>query len=173
MIQLSFTKNDIIAANNLANKLGQLNNSITNGGGNFSGFLGELVLARYLNIEFNEKRNVYNHDLIYLGKTIEVKTKRRTQDPSLYWDVSVASTSLHQRPDIYAFMSITFKEFKKTSGQRVYDEPLKIWLCGFYDAKKYVDEAQFIRKGSLDPSNNFRAHVDMYNLKISKLQNKP
>jgi hypothetical protein len=148
-------------ADEWAAELGSLNNSITAGDGNFAGRLGELALAKHLNVP--RVQDDYWYDLIYKGETIEVKTKRRTWDPMMFYDVSVAKTSTHQQPDRYAFISITGKW--GIDGRKVKN----IWLCGFMDRDEFFKKARFMRRGKTDKSNGFKTHADMYNLEIGEL----
>lgn len=47
--------------------------------------------------------------------------------------------------------------------------PKRVWLCGFMGAYDYWDAAKLWKSGQIDKRNNFKTHVDMYNLEISKL----
>ena len=157
MEKLKFDSDMIKDAVEWAAELGSLNNSITGGDGNFAGRLGELALAQHLNAL--RVQDDYWYDLMHDGDTIEVKTKRRSVDPQMHYDVSVAKTSTHQQPDRYAFMSVTL------DGRRVKN----IWLCGFIDRDEFFKKARLMRKGKVDKSNGFKTHADMYNLEISEL----
>lgn len=157
MEQLKFDAEMIKDAVEWAAKLGSLNNSITGGDGNFAGRLGELALAKHLGIEVQDD---YSYDLVKDGKTIEVKTKRRSVDPQEHYDVSVAETSRHQRPDVYAFISITLDDRKVK----------RVWLCGYMDCDQYFATAKKMKKGQRDNSNGFKTHADMYNMAISRLR---
>lgn len=157
MEQLKFDAEMIKDAVEWAAKLGSLNNSITGGDGNFAGRLGELALAKHLGIEVQDD---YSYDLVKDGKTIEVKTKRRTVDPQEHYDVSVAETSRHQHPDVYAFISITLDDRKVK----------RVWLCGYMDCDQYFATAKKMKKGQRDNSNGFKTHADMYNMAISRLR---
>jgi hypothetical protein len=169
LIKIPFNEQTINKAKEFAANLGCLKNSITSGSGNKAGYLGELALSEYLGATLISNCD-FNSDILFQGKKIEVKTKRRSRDPRPDYEVSVAETSKHQRPDIYAFISITFKKVLDIAGKKRYKEPQSIWLCGFYDAEKYFLDAKKIKKGARDKSNNFTCHCDMYNLGISKLK---
>ena len=108
MIKLPHTQEMVKEAKRWATKLGTLNNSITSGRGNAAGRVGELALSTYLSVETPSDK--YNHDINRNGETIEVKTKRRIVKPKSHYDVSVAKTSNHQKPDRYAFISLQFKK---------------------------------------------------------------
>ncbi len=155
-----------------AKALGSIKNSITKGGGNIAGYLAELALARHLNAEnisCDEGEDKFDYDLIKDGLKIDAKAKRRTVDPRANYEVSIAKTSKHQQPDVYAFVSITFKEKRGKGKRATYHGIDSIWLCGFMLRDEYFEKATFLRKGDIDPSNNFKVHADMYNLPISSL----
>jgi len=152
-----------------ANQMGEIRNSITRGAGNLAGFLGEEAIKEYLGAEIVESDEKFDYDIFLNGECIEVKTKRRTVAPRDYYDVSVASTSTHQRPDTYIFISLEFNELIKKDGAKAYRGLKNIWLLGKKDAKQYFEEATLWKKGDIDTSNKFTTLVDMWNLPISKL----
>jgi len=155
-----------------AESLGSINNSITRGKGNVAGYLAEIALNEYLNsqnVSCNAGLEKFNFDLIKGGKKIEVKTKRRTVDPQPHYEVSIAETSKHQQPDVYSFVSITFKKREGRGRSSVYKGVDKIWLCGFMPRDEYFERARFIPKGEIDPSNNFLTHANMFNMKMLDL----
>jgi|TARA_R100001530_G_scaffold47650_1_gene35831 hypothetical protein len=141
-----------------ANDLGGIKNSITKGRGNLAGRLGEIALADHLSVDVQDHRE---YDLVYKGRSIEVKTKRRTVAPRGFYEVSVAKTSKHQHPDLYAFISMEFD--RKENGS--YFGLKNIWLCGYSD--DYFKKAKYMKKGDRDGS--FTTLVDMYNLRIDQL----
>lgn len=135
-------------------ELGVLKNSITNGEGNYAGFLGEEAVKQYLNAEYSKDYDVYNHDLLVNNFKIEVKTKRRTVHPKLSYEVSIAKTSDFQIPDYYVFTSV--------DGEY-------IWIIGYISYDEYFKISRFIPKGTFDVTNRFTCNRDMYNLENSKL----
>lgn len=113
MIKLEYLPWMMREAKKKADALGQIRNSITKGKGNIAGYLAEIALNCHLeakNMSCSEGKLKYNFDLLKDDKKIEVKCKRRTVDPEPHYEVSIANTSKHQQPDVYAFISITFKE---------------------------------------------------------------
>ena len=164
----------IIRAKRKAESLGSLNNSILEGRGNLAGYLGEEVIAPLINADIMScdiGDDKYNHDLVIeSGLKVEVKTKRRTVDLREDFDVSVAKTSLHQEPDIYAFISITCGKLIQKY-PREYKGVKSIWLCGFMSREEYLERSVFLKKGSTDPTNGFKVHRDMYNMKVRDLYN--
>jgi hypothetical protein len=171
-MELRFTEDMIFRAKQKALALGSINNSILSGAGNLAGYLGEEALAPNIGAEIvsnNRGLDKYNHDLMLEnGQRIEVKTKRRTVMPKHYYDVSIAKTSRHQHPDIYAFISLEFRRATKGHPKKYYG--LKgVWLCGFMPSDEFWRRAALWKRGRIDKSNNFKTHVDMYNLAIEDL----
>ena len=117
MIQLPYTDEMVKQARKEAAMLGPLNNSILKGAGNVAGFLGEIALTSFLAAErISNKEGIekYHHDIIWNSQNCEVKPKRRLKPPLPDYDVSIAATSLHQRPFVkkYLFVSLEFESSK-------------------------------------------------------------
>ena len=161
-------------AQSKAKKLGRINNSILKGGGNAAGYLGEEAVAAYIGAKItscDKGDDKYNYDIIAKdGRRIEIKTKRRTVDPLDYYDVSVAKTSIHQRPDLYIFVSINFENMMMENGKRVYRGIKNIWIVGQAEPEDYFARAKIWKAGEIDNNNGFKTHVDMYNLPISEIE---
>lgn len=153
MITLTCTEAQFYRAEYRAKKLGKLNNSITNGEGNLAAFIGEEVVKDYLGAKY-ATNDFYNHDLFLEDKKIEVKTKRRKVSPKLHYEVSVAKTSSHQKPDYYVFTSL----FNRS-----------LTIVGYISHKDFHKKSKLIPMGSIDKSNGFLCHTDMYNLTHSEL----
>ena len=162
MRELPFDDKIIREATEWAENLGGIYNSITRGDGNFAGRFGELVLAKHLGVEVEDHKD---YDLIYNDSKVEIKTKRRATKPKPNYTVNIASTSRHQKPDTYAFLSVEYSD--RDSGGN-YSDLLKIWLCGYKSADQFFEEAEFWPKGTTDPPF-FTAHRDMYVMKIGEL----
>ena len=151
MKRIDITGEDIKEAKLLANNMGTLQNSITKGQGNVHGFLGEIITSKFLKSKLS---NTYDYDIIYNN----IKTKRVTTPPRDYYECSVASLNTKQLCDIYVFT-------------RVLKEMTKGWLLGYINKKDYFDKAVLLKKGDIDPSNNWKVKTDCYNLPINKLNN--
>lgn len=174
MRKLFFNDEMIQDAYEKAKKLGSISNSITSGAGNTAGYLSEIALSKDIgakNISCNTGDSKFDYDLLHNNLKIEVKTKRRTVDPRLEFDVSIAETSVHQQTDIYAFTSITFKKKTGTGKRCKYYLPQTIWLCGFISKNEFFQKARFLKKGDIDESNGFKVHANMFNLEIKNLNN--
>ena len=143
--------------------------SITKGKASAAGYLGEIAVAKYLDAKIVSD-NEFNHDLIMQdGRTCEVKTKRRTVPPIGTYDVSVASASTHQCPDLYAFVSLQFQSSGKADDLMKYGDLVAVWLLGYKEPQDYFRESRLWEKGDTDLDNGFVTHVEMYNLPIHKL----
>ncbi len=172
IIKIPHTQAMIDRAISKAKALGSINNSILQGGGNIAGYLGEEAVADYIGaniISCDEGNDKYNHDILYGDDRLEVKTKRRTVSPKDFYDVSVAETSKHQRPDSYIFVSLEFGRVNGKGRSKKYYGLKHVWLCGQMDADEYFERATLWEAGRVDSSNNFKTHVNMYNLPIKSL----
>jgi hypothetical protein len=141
-----------------ADEMGTLNNSIMDGHRNVVGFLGEEVA---LDVLGGTASNTFNYDIIDAKlRTVDVKTKLTTVPPLENYDCSVAAYNTTQECDCYAFVRIL-----KT-------KPVA-WFLGYIKKEDYYNKATFMKKGEVDPSNNFTVRADCYNLKISELDSIP
>jgi hypothetical protein len=131
-----------------ANSLGILNNSIREGEGNFAGFLGE-VAAEHA-IVGARSCNTFNHDLLLNHIRFEVKSKDRNVVPEWNHEVSIAAYNIKQDTDYYVFVSIY-------NYQQAY-------ILGYITPKEYFEMAHFIPKGAHDSSNGWNVKADCYNL---------
>lgn len=154
MIEVRIKTGLIKAARIKAAEMGLLKNSIAQGQGSPSGFIGEFLAAQHLGAEV---RNTYDYDLVMPdGTRVDVKTKRTNYKPKPEYSCSIAAFNTRQKCDMYFFV-------------RVKNDLSTAWLLGGYDKKKYFEDATFHRKGDFDPANNFTFRADCYNLPISAL----
>ena len=155
MKHINITKQNIQQAQTLAEEMGQLKNSITKGQGNIHGFLGEIIVSKFLDIEIS---NTYDYDMIFNNIKIDVKTKRVTTPPRDYYECSVANLNTKQRCDIDVFT-------------RILKDMTQGWILGYINKEDYFKKSTFMKKGEVDPSNNWKVSTDCYNLPINKLNN--
>jgi hypothetical protein len=154
ILEIQVTDLQIENAKRQAVAMGRLNKSITKGQGNVAGFLGEIVFADIIGASQN---NTYEYDVVMSdGSTVDVKTKRTTVAPQPHYDCSVAALNTRQKCDYYAFM-------------RVKNDYSKAWFLGMIRKDTYFDKSRFLKKGEIDPDNNFTVKSDCYNLSISDL----
>jgi len=135
-------------------EMGNLNNSITKGDGNLSGFIGEMMVLSF--IPESKLFNTYDFDIIYKDNKLDVKTKRTTVIPKEYYDCSVAAFNTKQKCSHYIFT-------------RVLNDLSKGWLLGWMPKEEYFKSARFLKKGDRDGDNGFIVRADCYNLPINKL----
>ena len=148
-------KEDIDLANKMSSNMGVLNNSITRGEGNVIGFLGEILVANHLDITLD---NTYDYDLIFNGKKIDVKSKKVSSSPRGHYECSVAALNTKQKCDLYVFT-------------RIKNDLSEGWILGCLEKEKYLTDSKFLKKGTIDPDNNWKVLTDCYNLPINKLEN--
>jgi hypothetical protein len=154
MKHIKIKKEDINLANKMSSSMGTLNNSITKGQGNVIGFLGEIIVANELGITLD---NTYDYDLIFNDKRIDVKSKKVSSVPRDYYECSVAALNTRQRCDLYMFT-------------RIKNDLSEGWILGYLEKEKYLTDSKFLKKGSIDPDNNWKVSTDCYNLPINKLE---
>ena len=141
-----------------AEEMGALRQSITGGAGNLAGFIGERVVADYLNVK---KANTYQYDLVAKKeKTYDVKTKRCKFKPLPNYTVSVCALNTKQECDAYIFV-------------RVDNEMKTAWILGYMPKKEFYKKAKFCKRGDIDPDSNcnWRFREDCYNMYIKDLKN--
>jgi len=153
MIKVEITEDMLAAANDKAIEMGKLNNSILNGEGSLAGFIGEQIALKVLGGTWH---NTYDYDIVVGSKRIDVKTKQTTVAPLPHYECSVAAFNTRQKCDAYAFV-------------RVLKDLSVGWFLGVSEKDQYFNTATFMKKGDIDPSNNFTVRADCYNLRIDKL----
>lgn len=155
MIEVAISATMLVEARDKAAEMGRLRNSIINGAGNIAGFIGEAIAQQVLGGELS---NTYDYDLVLpSGKTIDVKTKQTSVKPLETYECSIAALNTTQECDYYAFV-------------RVKNDFTVGWYLGMYDKKQYMEDATFMKKGTVDASNGYTVKSDCYNLKISELK---
>lgn len=134
-------------ANSKAQKMGELNRSITKGTGNLAGFLGEIAVQTYLENAIEE--NTYDYDLIYNNIKIDVKTKRTSVVPRPEYESSVVAYNIRQKTDVYVFTRI----FGDTC-----------YIMGYMPKEEYYKKARYLKKGTRDGDNWFTVKENCYNM---------
>lgn len=154
MIKVVITDEMRYLANEKGKELGILKNSITRGSGNVIGFLGEIMVANYFDCNLD---NSYQHDLKSPnGILLEVKTKKTKVKPRDYYEVSIAKFNIKQSCDYYVFC-------------RVLQDQSVGWILGYDSPDVYKKTCKFLKKGEVDPYNNYIVKADCYNKPINKL----
>ena len=153
MIKVEITEDMIASANEKAIEMGKLNNSILNVAGSIAGFIGEQITLKVLCGQWS---NTYDYDIVVGDKRIDVKTKQTTVTPLPHYECSIAAFNIKQKCDAYAFV-------------RVLKDLSVGWFLGVSEKDVYFNAATFMKKGDIDPSNNFTVRADCYNLRIDEL----
>lgn len=157
-IEVLITPEMTARAQEKAQEMGELRNSIRRGQGNLAGFLGEeIVLAAW---QGAESHNTYQHDITFEGVSFEVKTKDRTVAPRAFYEASVANYNTSQKADFYVFVSL----YRAPSG-----EYTRGYVIGIIEKELYKEIATFLKVGDVDPSNNWTVKADCYNVPYKEL----
>lgn len=118
-------------------QFGALKNSKREGGGNFIGALGEIVIRDQYN---GILENTYDYDIIIKGKKIEIKTKMFSvgYKPQDFWNISVEAHNDRQKCDRYCFTLIP-------ANYSV------MYLCGWITKERFYKDAKQFKKGEPVP----------------------
>jgi len=155
MIEVVITPEMLVEARDKAVAMGKLHNSIIGGAGNIAGFIGEAIAQQVMG---GELTNTYDYDLVLPnGVTVDVKTKQTSVKPLPEYDCSIAALNTKQDCQYYCFV-------------RVKNDFSVGWYLGVYNKQQYMQDAVFMEKGTIDPSNGYVVKSNCYNLKISKLK---
>jgi len=156
MIEIKNIPDKVIKiAEDKAQKLGVLKNSIEKGGGNIAGYLGQLLVKLYLD---GIDDDTYDYDVMKDNIRYEIKTKRCKFKPREDYACSVCAKNARQDCDYYVFVRVTY-DYKNA------------WILGKKNSKKYLKESLYCKKGEIDPDSDFGWDFkeDCYNLKINQL----
>lgn len=160
VIPIEVTSEMLERAKAKSEEMGQLRNSITKGAGNIAGFIGEEAVKVFLGDEAVIS-NTRNYDILFRGKKIDVKTKRRKAAPKDDYDCSVAAYNPTQKCDIYAFVSVNYD--LKTA-----------YVCGWMTPDDYYANCEAMEQGQKDSNivdgKQYEFHADCYNMKYCNLK---
>lgn len=117
-------------------EFGELNNSVTNGDGNITGALGEILLIDRFGEDVIDT-STYEYDLLIKGKKIEVKTKRQRFYPEPYHYVNFFDFNPNQQCDWYCFVIV---DYELKNG----------WIVGWKSKEDFIKESIFKKKGDKD-----------------------
>lgn len=158
MIEVRLTSTDITYATQLANALGERDNSILHGEGNQIGFVGKLAVVKLLGVNLY---NTPNHDIVLAdGTKIAIKSKSAAFEPRPDYECSIAAASPIQDCDWYVFV-------------RVKNDLSMAWVLGYMPRVEYFKIAKLLHKGEVVGDNNFEVRADCYNVPISELRPLP
>jgi hypothetical protein len=156
MIEVAITADMLIVARDKAAAMGKLYNSITSGAGNIAGFIGEDIAQQILG---GSLANTYDYDLVLDDgtTTVDVKTKQTSAVPLPHYECSVAALNTKQACDYYCFV-------------RVKNDFTVGWYLGVVKKQDYLADSVFMKKGTVDPANNYVVKSDCFNMKIANLK---
>lgn len=138
-----------------AKEMGVLKNSFSKGRGNVAGMLGEEIVLKVLG---GKLKSNYEYDIILPdGSTTDVKTKLTTVKPQPEYSCSVSAYNIHQKCDSYTFV-------------RVKKDLTIGWYLGMLSKLDFFNTARFVEKGTVDPTNDYKAKSSCFNCPISLLQ---
>jgi hypothetical protein len=153
LIEVKITPELVERAKKKTATVGILQGSITGSSSHVVGAIGEIIVSDLTGaVEANNR----DYDLLLGEQRIDVKTKRCNSKPKENYDCSIAAHGTKQDCDSYVFVRIT------TTMDRA-------WILGEVEKKKFYEDANFHRRGDIDPDNGFVFKADCYNLPISKL----
>ncbi|MDB4461434.1 hypothetical protein N9043_00640 [bacterium] len=156
MIKLNIIQEQIERARELY-PFDSLKGSITEGGSNIYGALGEIMIYDWskLKTEDVDFNSTYDYDMIIKGRRVDIKTKKTTVVPKPFYLCSISAFNSKQDCDHYIFTRI--------------DESLKVgYILGYISKKRFFKDAAFKKKGELD-INGWTFKDDCYNIEVSKL----
>ena len=154
MEEVKITKSMLIDASKRAKELGILRNSISRGMGNVAGMLGEEIALKIMGGKLESN---YDYDILLPdGTTTDVKTKLTTVKPLPKYSCSVSAYNIRQKCDSYTFV-------------RVKKDLTVGWFLGSINKLDFFNEARFVEKGEIDPTNEYKARTSCFNCPISAL----
>ena len=158
MKTINVTENQLKRAKELF-EFGRLNNSVTKGGGNLAGALGEIVVMDTWP-DVTEYAGKYDYDLIIKGKKVDVKTKRSDYEPQPTHQQNIFAFNITQKCDYYCFVSVTY-------------DYSTAYIVGWKEKDAFFKEATFKKKGEVDPygSTRFEFKHDCYTMCAKDLDN--
>ena len=155
MQEVKIIKSMLVDASNRARELGILRHSISKGMGNVAGMLGEEIVLKVLGGKLESN---YDYDILLPdGSTTDVKTKLTTVKPLPEYSCSVSAYNIRQKCDSYSFV-------------RVKKDLTIGWYLGTIGKLDFFNEARFVEKGAIDPTNKYKARTSCFNCPISALQ---
>lgn len=159
IIAVDIQENIIHEAKQQAIDMGALKGSFRGGSGNIIGFIGELLICQYANVQQIDRNNdsLFDYDLVIKNIKCDVKSKEVTSLPNVNYECSIEKFNTLQQCDIYIFT-------------RIMRDYSCAWILGWIPKKSYFEKCYFVSKGFIDPTNNKRIPSDRYNILIKQLQ---
>lgn len=153
MFTLPITHTQLEKAQVLADELGTLPNSITNGEGNIIGCIGEVVVSQYFGVPLE---NTYDYDFVWKGYRMDVKSKRTSVFPQPHYQCDISTVNNHQECDAYVFARIDMSKDI-------------LYLLGYLPKDDFYNRASYVPKGSVCSTNGLIFKHNNYSVSISEL----
>lgn len=151
MVEVEITPEMLSQAQEKADSLGELKNSVSRGKGNLTGFLGEICAQKVLGGEF---QNTHDYDLVMPdGTKYDVKSRSGFNPPHDQVECSVINK--HQKCDKYVFVWVL-------------RDHSKAFVVGELSKQEYFEKAIFIQQGQFDPRTRWRCKADCYNVRADQ-----
>ena len=144
MIEVEITEEQRDRAYDISNPGKVFNQNKTGARAGFIGALGEIVVSDYLGIKphvYDEELEVYDYDIMYKDKRLEVKTMNLYKPPSEITDCCT-TTYYSQKCDGYVFVGLLA-------------DKSKAWIEGYITAKRFFKDATLMEKGTTRPRDGF------------------
>jgi len=143
-----------------SNKLGILNNSITEGQGNVAGYVGQQAFIQLFD---GKDVDTFDYDIMHPNlNRVEVKTKRQNVNAlRLNYEGSISNYNPNQNYDHVAFFRVNLEQRKG-------------WFCGFTTKEGFDKLSRDMTRGKIDKqsSNNFEVKANCKNIYYSQLSRK-
>ena len=155
----------------VADEMGTLRGSFTEGEGNLVGALGEEIVLQFLPDAV--RCNTYDYDLIYRGNYVDVKAATATVAPRPDFEASVSSWNTRQACDLYIFTRI--KKLEKRANITLRNCPHG-WIIGWMGKIPFYDRANQNRKGDPVPGQirrdgtQFTYPIDCFSMPFPRLE---
>ena len=157
MIKRYLTDEQILEAKRLYS-FKKLNNSITEGGSQIYGALGEVMVMNFLQLYSEKVKHVgsFDFDIEINGKKIDVKTFKTDKEPTKDFNVNISAYNITQQTDFYLWCSVS--------------ESMKYgYIIGYLEKDEFYKIAQLKRKGEID-RGNWVFKSDTYTTKIKNVK---
>lgn len=122
-----------------------------------AGTLGEIIFQRLYPQAERISKEDREADFILEEARIDVKCKKRNFKPLPHYEVSILDYQKDFDVDFYYFFSYDAKEGI-------------LYQLGYISKDDFFKIARFMKKGDIDPSNNYEVKKDCWNIKINQLK---
>lgn len=157
MKTLKASPDTLVTARKMAQRIGVLRNSITNGEGNFIAALGELAVKRLVRGYWVGH---YQYDVLSEeGEKLEVKSVKTTVVPKPHYRVHVCAHNDSQDCDYYVFTRVWLRD----------DGPV-VYVLGKLTPAEFFAKAEFRSRGEKEPGTGWEVKEDSWSVRIEELE---